>query len=36
MSLFTPYKTLFIGIALGLFVVPMVARKAGVSIPGAS
>lgn len=35
MSFLKPYRTLAIGIALGLFVVPAVTRKVGVSIPGA-
>jgi len=35
MSFLKPYRTLAVGIALGLFVVPMVTRKLGVSVPGA-
>jgi hypothetical protein len=35
MTFFKPYRTLAVGIALGLFVVPMVTRKLGVSVPGA-
>lgn len=35
MSFLRPYRTLAVGIALGLFVVPMVTRKLGVSVPGA-
>ncbi len=35
MSILKPYSTLLVGIALGLFVVPKLASKAGVSIPGA-
>jgi len=34
MSLFRPYTTLAVGIALGLFVVPAITRKLGVSVPG--
>lgn len=35
MSLLRPYKTLAIGVVLGMFVVPIVTRKLGVSVPGA-
>jgi hypothetical protein len=34
MGLFRPYTTLLVGVALGLFVVPKVAAKVGVSVPG--
>lgn len=34
MTLLKPYRTLAVGIALGLLVVPVVARKLGVSVPG--
>jgi hypothetical protein len=34
MRMLKPYSTLAIGIALGLFVVPAVTRKLGVSVPG--
>lgn len=34
MALLKPYRTLAIGIALGLFVVPLATRKLGVSVPG--
>lgn len=34
MSFLRPYSTLLVGIVLGAIVVPKVARKAGVSIPG--
>jgi hypothetical protein len=35
MRIFRPYSTLAVGIALGIFVVPIVTRKLGVSVPGA-
>lgn len=35
MAFFKPYSTLFIGIALGIFVVPKVTARLGVSVPGA-
>lgn len=35
MSIFKPYTTLAVGIALGLWVVPKLLGKAGVSLPGA-
>lgn len=35
MSMLKPYSTLLVGIALGIFVVPRVLSKVGVSIPGA-
>lgn len=35
MKYFKPYTTLGVGIVLGIFVVPVVTRKLGVSIPGA-
>jgi hypothetical protein len=34
MSLFRPYTTLAIGIALGVFVAPKVLRKVNVTLPG--
>jgi hypothetical protein len=33
-SILKPYSTLLVGIALGIFIVPKLAAKAGVSIPG--
>jgi hypothetical protein len=35
MSFFRPYSTLLIGIALGVYVVPKVVGRLGVSLPGA-
>jgi hypothetical protein len=35
MTFLKPYRTLAVGIALGIFVVPIVTRKLGVSVPGA-
>lgn len=35
MSVLKPYSTLLVGIALGIFVVPRVLSKAGISLPGA-
>lgn len=32
---FRPYSTLLVGIVIGVFVVPRVARAANFSIPGA-
>jgi hypothetical protein len=34
MTFLKPYRTLAVGIALGIFVVPIVTRKLGVSVPG--
>jgi hypothetical protein len=34
-SVLKPYSTLLVGIALGIFVVPRVLSKAGISLPGA-
>jgi hypothetical protein len=34
MSVFRPYTTLAIGIALGVLVVPKVLRKVNVNLPG--
>lgn len=34
MSVFKPYTTLAVGIALGVFVVPKVLAKANVNLPG--
>lgn len=35
MRYFRPYSTLILGIALGVFVLPRVLSKTGVSLPGA-
>lgn len=35
MGFLKPYSTLLVGIALGVFVVPKVASRVGVAIPGA-
>jgi hypothetical protein len=35
MAFFRPYSTLLIGVAIGVFVVPRVSAKLGVSVPGA-
>lgn len=34
MSVFKPYTTLAVGIALGIFVVPKLLAKANISLPG--